>query len=44
VIRVPWNQVDDIGAVLKLKAKARDLGLAQGDYRAGEWVARLPKS
>jgi sporulation protein YlmC with PRC-barrel domain len=44
VIRVPWNQVDDIGAVLKLKAKARDLGLAQGDYRQGEHIAHWPKS
>jgi sporulation protein YlmC with PRC-barrel domain len=44
VIRVPWDQVDDIGAVLKLKAKARELGLAQGDYREGERVAHLPKS
>jgi hypothetical protein len=44
VIRVPWNQIDDIGAVLKLKAKARELGLGQGDYREGERIARLPKS
>jgi sporulation protein YlmC with PRC-barrel domain len=44
VIRVPWSQVDEIGSVLKLKAKARDLGLAQGDYRQGERIARWPKS
>jgi hypothetical protein len=44
VIRVPWDQVADIGPVLKLKAKARELGLAQGDYRQGERIARLPKS
>ncbi len=44
VIRVPWEQVVDIGAVLKLKAKARELGLAQGDYREGQRVAHLPKS
>ncbi|HUZ68637.1 MAG TPA: hypothetical protein VMU65_02905 [Candidatus Saccharimonadales bacterium] len=44
LIRVPWNQVDDIGAVLKLKAKARELGLGQGDYREGERVAHWPKS
>jgi sporulation protein YlmC with PRC-barrel domain len=44
VIRVPWEQVVDIGAVLKLKAKARELGLAQGDYRQGERIAHLPKS
>jgi sporulation protein YlmC with PRC-barrel domain len=44
VIRVPWEQVVDIGAVLKLKAKASELGLAQGDYRQGERVAHLPSS
>jgi sporulation protein YlmC with PRC-barrel domain len=44
VIRVPWEQVVDIGAVLKLRAKARELGLAQGDYRQGDRVAHLPKS
>ena len=44
VIRVPWDQVTDIGAVLKLKAKARELGLGQGDYREGERVAHWPKS
>ena len=44
MIRVPWNQIDEIGAVLKLKAKARELGLAQGDYREGERIAHWPKS
>jgi hypothetical protein len=44
VIRVPWNQVESIGAVLTLKAKARELGLGQGDYRESERVAHLPKS
>jgi sporulation protein YlmC with PRC-barrel domain len=44
VIRVPWEQVVDIGAVLRLRAKARELGLAQGDYREGERIAHLPKS
>jgi hypothetical protein len=44
VIRVPWEQIDALGAVLKLNAKARELGLGQGDYRLGEWVARWPKS
>jgi sporulation protein YlmC with PRC-barrel domain len=44
VIRVPWDQVDEIGSVLKLKAKASELGLAQGDYREGERIARWPNS
>jgi hypothetical protein len=44
VIRVPWEQVDDITSALQLKAKASELGLAQGDYRDAEFVAKLPKS
>jgi hypothetical protein len=43
-IRVPWGQVSEIGAVLKLKTTAENLGLAQGDRREGERIARLPKS
>jgi hypothetical protein len=44
VIRVPWDQVDRIETVIDLKAKARDLGLAQGDDRMAKRVERLPKS
>jgi sporulation protein YlmC with PRC-barrel domain len=44
IIEVPWEQIDDIGTVVKLKAKARDLGLGQGDDRQGRRVAHLPKS
>ncbi len=44
VIRVPWSQVDDISSVIKLRAKASELGLAQGDDRDAMLVAKLPKS
>ncbi len=44
VIRVPWEQVDDISSVIHLKAKARDLGLGQGDERDANPIARLPHS
>jgi hypothetical protein len=44
VIRVPWDQVERIDTVIDLKAKARDLGLAQGDDRMAKRVERLPKS
>ncbi|HEV7162883.1 MAG TPA: hypothetical protein VGN25_06485 [Solirubrobacteraceae bacterium] len=44
VIQVPWEQVQDIGATVKLKAKASELGLGQGDQLAGELVAKLPGS
>jgi hypothetical protein len=44
LIRVPWDQVDDISSVITLRAKARELGLAQGDERDAMLVAKLPKS
>lgn len=44
VIRVPWEEVEDISSVIRLKAKARDLGLGQGDQRDAAIVAKLPKS
>jgi sporulation protein YlmC with PRC-barrel domain len=44
VIRVPWEQVDEVGSVVKLRAKASELGLAQGDDRDAIFVAKFPRS
>jgi sporulation protein YlmC with PRC-barrel domain len=44
VIRVPWSQVDAITSVVQLRAKASELGLAQGDDRDARFVRKLPKS
>jgi sporulation protein YlmC with PRC-barrel domain len=44
VIRVPWEEVEDVSSVIRLKAKARELALGQGDERAASLVAKLPKS
>jgi sporulation protein YlmC with PRC-barrel domain len=44
VIRVPWEQVDEVGSVVKLRAKASELGLAQGDDRDALFVSKFPKS
>jgi sporulation protein YlmC with PRC-barrel domain len=44
VIRVLWEQVDEIESVIKLRAKASELGLAQGDDRDALFVAKFPKS
>jgi sporulation protein YlmC with PRC-barrel domain len=40
VIRVPWDRVERIDTVITLKAKARDMGLDQGDERM---AARMKK-
>ena len=44
VIRVPWEQVEAITSAVKLRAKASELGLAQGDDRDAIFVAKFPKS
>jgi hypothetical protein len=44
VIRVPWEQVEEIASVIKLHAKASELGLAQGDDRDAIFVAKFPRS
>lgn len=44
VIRVPWEEVDEVGTAIKLRAKARDLGLARGDDRLAYYVGKLPNS
>jgi sporulation protein YlmC with PRC-barrel domain len=44
VIRVSWGQVDEIESVVKLHAKAGELGLAQGDDRDALFVAKFPRS
>jgi sporulation protein YlmC with PRC-barrel domain len=44
VIQVPWSQVDQIGATIKLRAKAGELGLAQGDDRDALFVRKFPGS
>jgi sporulation protein YlmC with PRC-barrel domain len=44
VIQVPWDQVDEIGAVIKLRAKAGELGLGQGDDRGTCIVEKIPGS
>lgn len=44
VIRVPWEQVEEIASVITLRAKASELGLAQGDDRDALFVEKFPKS
>jgi sporulation protein YlmC with PRC-barrel domain len=42
VTRVPWEEVEEVGTVIKLKAKARDLGLAKGDDRMAKRLEDWP--
>jgi hypothetical protein len=42
--RVPWEEVEDITAVVNLKRPSDELGLGRGDDEAGKVVGRLPLS
>jgi len=43
-VRVPWEEVDEIEAAVKLKKTARELRLGRGDDRARKWVEWIPGS
>jgi sporulation protein YlmC with PRC-barrel domain len=41
-LRIPWEAVEEIGTAVRLKGKAEELGLGEGDD-PGRWiVGRLP--
>jgi sporulation protein YlmC with PRC-barrel domain len=44
VVRVPWSEIDDVTAVVRLKRTARELRLGRGDDRAKPLVDWLPGS
>ena len=41
VVRIPWEEVDEIGATVRLRRKAVDLGLGQGDDELAPVIGRL---
>ena len=41
-VHVPWREVDEVGAVVKLKHTAQELRLGRGDDKAARFVKRLP--
>jgi hypothetical protein len=43
-LRVPWEQVADIGETIKLKVKAEALGLGQLDRKVQAWLHDWPGS
>jgi hypothetical protein len=43
-VRVPWEEVSELGEQIKLRSRAAALGLATTDRRVGLWIARLPGS
>lgn len=41
-LRIPWEEVDEIGATVRLRGKAEELGLGAGDDPGNWLVRRLP--
>lgn len=41
-VRVPWDQVADVGEVIRLKSSAGALGLGRLDRQVNAWMRRLP--
>jgi sporulation protein YlmC with PRC-barrel domain len=44
IVRVPWSEVEDVDAVVRLKHPAGELGLGEGDRRARRLVQWIPGS
>jgi sporulation protein YlmC with PRC-barrel domain len=43
-VRIPWEEVREIGSAVHLRKSASELGLGRGDDRARPWIQRLPRS
>jgi len=41
-IRVPWNDVEQVGAGVELKRTASELGLGRGDDRIRPYLDKIP--
>jgi sporulation protein YlmC with PRC-barrel domain len=44
LVRVPWSEVVEVAAGVRLRQSARALRLGRGDDRARPWVERIPGS
>jgi hypothetical protein len=42
VVKIAWEDVESLDSAVRLRRRARELGLADGDERARRWVARVP--
>ena len=44
LVRVPWEEVAEIGAEVVLRRTAKELRLGRGDDRVRPWVEKIPGS
>jgi hypothetical protein len=43
-VRIPWSDVAEVSAHVKLKKRAEELGLGRGDDRLRPYIAKIPGS
>ena len=41
-VRIPWEDVDDVAAHVKLRKRAPELGLGRGDDRLRPYIEKIP--
>ena len=41
-VRIPWAEVELVGAHVKLRKRAEELGLARGDLRLERFIGKIP--
>jgi sporulation protein YlmC with PRC-barrel domain len=41
-VRIPWEEVDEVGSHVHLRSAASALRLGRGDERARPWIEKLP--
>jgi hypothetical protein len=44
LVRVPWDEVTEVAAAVKLRSTAAELRLGRGDDRLRVWIEKLPGS
>ena len=44
IVRVPWEEVAEIGQSIRLRSTASALKLGRLDRKVGQWISHLPKS
>jgi sporulation protein YlmC with PRC-barrel domain len=43
-VRIPWDEVDQVGPHVKLRKRAEELGLGRGDDRLRPYIEKIPGS
>jgi sporulation protein YlmC with PRC-barrel domain len=43
-VLIPWDEVAEVGAEIRLRKPAAELGLGRGDDVAQRWIEKLPGS